>query len=305
MEEEFSVDKMHELVDVNAMLALALSGTASSLAGAALAARHNYRRLYRLNGLFMVACAGFITWRDKLASDLGPRRDTDREELQEGVSSVVVDDAGRVKHVAPAMVGPQWGPGNLPRTQEDVARLELLYTSTPFEKLPRFILMGFLAGGLLGYFGVGPTWVIAPLVTRTSPEWEQIASLARGKANDYDSLLRQFMPLPKQEPVDEGPSEGPLTFASDLITSMGCDDRTRRTCSMAMILPCLAAAWRHWLLGHVVDPNQVAFPLAAGAICGSFGAGQMLGDMPPDADTRMGLSVLLFSYGIWSIFSPR
>ena len=27
----------------------------------------------------------------------------------------------------------------------------------------------------------------------------------------------------------------------------------------------IAAAWRHWQLGHVVDPQNVAFPLAAGA----------------------------------------
>ena len=27
----------------------------------------------------------------------------------------------------------------------------------------------------------------------------------------------------------------------------------------------IAAAWRHWNLGHVADPKAVAFPLAAGA----------------------------------------
>eukprot|EP00913_Durusdinium_trenchii_P011686 g10974.t1 len=78
-----------------------------------------------------------------------------------------------------------------------------------------------------------------------------------------------------------------------------------RTCALATVVPCIAAAWRHWQLGHVVDPQNVAFPLAAGAILGSFGAGQFLGDIPPDGDHRLGVSVLVFAYGAWCFFSPR
>ena len=85
------------------------------------------------------------------------------------------------------------------------------------------------------------------------------------------------------------------------------------------MLPCLAAASRHWRLGHVLDPHQVAFPLAAGAVLGSIAAGQLLGDIPPDPQTRFGVSapwpferrrqtgaqMVIFAYGAWSLLALR
>lgn len=254
--EPLAGDQLHELVDVNAMLALAASGTASALAGAALSAKHSQLRILRLNGLFMCCIAAFMQWRDKLVREHGPRRDQDQEELVDTPSALVVTAEGHVSNQEPLpMEGPTLGPGNLPRTAQEVARLDLVYSSTPLEKLPRFIVLGALSGALLGYFGVGPAWVIAPLVTRSSPEWKQIMELADRTAQSPPVL----------GPDQDSAESGPLSLVSDLIGTRGCDERSRRTCALATVVPCIAAAWRHWQLGHVVDPQNVAFPLAAGA----------------------------------------
>eukprot|EP00439_Symbiodinium_sp_Y106_P018658 s850_g2.t1 len=72
-----------------------------------------------------------------------------------------------------------------------------------------------------------------------------------------------------------------------------------------MVAPCLAAAWRHYSMGHVLDPGNFAYPLAAGAVFGSFAAGNMLGDSPPDEHVRLGLAVVIFAYGAWAVLGPR
>ncbi|CAK9042914.1 C3H1-type domain-containing protein, partial [Durusdinium trenchii] len=240
--EPLAGDQLHELVDVNAMLALAASGTASALAGAALSAKHSQLRILRLNGLFMCCIAAFMQWRDKLVREHGPRRDQDQEELVDTPSALVVTAEGHVSNQEPLpMEGPTLGPGNLPRTAQEVARLDLVYSSTPLEKLPRFIVLGALSGALLGYFGVGPAWVIAPLVTRSSPEWKQIMELADRTAQSPPVL----------GPDQDSAESGPLSLVSDLIGTGGCDERSRRMKSSALNVFELSQLGRAW--GPVPD----------------------------------------------------
>ncbi|OLP87634.1 hypothetical protein AK812_SmicGene31121 [Symbiodinium microadriaticum] len=52
-----------------------------------------------------------------------------------------------------------------------------------------------------------------------------------------------------------------------------------------------AMCW-HLHCGTAKDPGNFAYPLAAGAVFGSFAAGNMLGDSPPDEHIRLGVAVL-------------
>merc|ERR1740138_477022 len=89
-----------------------------------------------------------------------------------------------------------------------------------------------------------------------------------------------------------------------LVGTFGSDERTRRTCTVAMVPPCLASAARHISLGHVEGIPILALPLAAGAIFGSAVAGQQLDGVPCEEEFRYGLSLLLFAHGCWSYFLP-
>eukprot|EP00931_Biecheleriopsis_adriatica_P060746 TRINITY_DN36491_c0_g1_i1.p1 TRINITY_DN36491_c0_g1~~TRINITY_DN36491_c0_g1_i1.p1 ORF type:complete len:399 (-),score=72.77 TRINITY_DN36491_c0_g1_i1:72-1268(-) len=319
----FDPDHIDELIDTNAALALAASGTVGALAASALCARFSSTRVKRFNGVFMIGCAVFMQWREKLVREYGSRPDDDLEELSEEMSTIVVKPDGTVKQQPAGIAGPQpfagptLGPGGQRRSEADVPRLHIENPCTPVRELPRFVALGTLSGAVLGFFGVGPAWMLAPLVMRTSPEWAQIEAAAEGRQDQKpESSFRQFMPLPmswtsRQTETSEvsssasGAVEGPDVGRIDFIGPTGSDERTRRTCSLAMLPPCLAAAWRHWSFGHVTDAGNVALPLAVGAVIGSIGAGKLLDDVPCDEQTRFGLSMVLFMYGAWNLLGPR
>lgn len=315
-------DNLHNAFDVTAAAALAGSGTITALGSAAVSAQLAQRGIKRLNGLILIGVACFCQWRENTVKEFGHKADTDLEELAVEMSTLVVTDEGRARvfqEEGPVM-GPSMGPGGLPRTEAEVPKLQIQHESTPIGMLPRFIALGALSGVVLGFFGVGPVFMLAPLVTRTSPEWEQIAALAKDREQQSSagssSSWRQFMPLPLPGPRhdssagdDQGaaPSvSGPApSSGADLLGPTGSDERTRRTCQIAMVPPCLAAAWRHWTFGHVADAPLVALPLAVGAVAGSAAAGTFLQDVPCDESTRFGLSILLFMYGAWTFLAPR
>merc|ERR1712060_567197 len=98
-----------------------------------------------------------------------------------------------------------------------------------------------------GLFGIGPVFMLAPLVTRTSPEWAQIAALAKDREQtsaSTSSSWRQFMPLPLSAPGQEAAAAGDnqgavasvagpaLSSGADLLGPTGSDERTRRTCQI-------------------------------------------------------------------------
>lgn len=259
-------ETLNELVDVSAAAVLAASGMVGALSSAVLAARVPQRHLRRTNGFFCVAVAIFMQWRESFAKP--PRSDEEQEEPEEGA----------VLAVPPPPLAMQQ------QVQEPGQEVDPRST----RELIRHMTFGFGSGAVLGFFGIGPAWMLAPLLARTAPGAEGLTSLSTmlpGSPPGGDSSEGAGSPPPAQQAL--GPP--------------GSSERERRTCCLAMVPPSLAAAWRHFQLGHVVNAKGVALPLATGAIAGSGIAGWQLSDAPAEDEVKMILSMLLFAYGCWSV----
>mmetsp|Transcript_108947 Transcript_108947/g.307027 ORF Transcript_108947/g.307027 Transcript_108947/m.307027 type:complete len:331 (-) Transcript_108947:96-1088(-) len=248
-----SEDAIDDLIDVPAALGLALSGSAAALSGAALTRIASQRQIRRSTGAFLGGVALFLQWREfraKVAAEAADRKAED-----------VVEQAADT-------------PSGVAKASLQAARHEHLATSR-FE-WPRYMVLGAASGFVLGFFGIGPAWMLAPVMSHMAPAAPLHAATAR-----------------------------PAAMASDEVGNVfGSDERTRRTCCVAMVPPCVVAALRHFQFGHVPNGGTIALPLAAGAILGSAMGGTLLEDVPCEEDFRMGLSVLLFAYGGWCMFRP-
>eukprot|EP00933_Yihiella_yeosuensis_P063718 TRINITY_DN66953_c0_g1_i1.p1 TRINITY_DN66953_c0_g1~~TRINITY_DN66953_c0_g1_i1.p1 ORF type:complete len:437 (+),score=98.77 TRINITY_DN66953_c0_g1_i1:76-1386(+) len=353
------LDAIHELIDVNAAAALAISGSLASMAGAAMTIKMPQKGLRRLNGLFLVGAAVFCQWREQFVAQYGAPQDEDEREanVRMTLSGMVPEtqqlptsnvqhemkqaemEVEEIDYVAPApettFQGGRFSPGpSFQSAASDTGNSEvprlMQATTTPLNELHRFVVLGSLSGVVLGAFGIGPAWMLAPLVTRTSPAWEEYADEHAAQAGtsqtkinntgtkftstesvgDYLSRLPGYQneAVETDEVAAAAPKEGAFAGAArlgfELIGPSGSDDRSRRTCTIAMVPPCLAAAWRHFSLGHVPEANNIAFPLAAGAIVGSAICGAALDDIPVTTETRFGLTMLLFLHGSWLFLRP-
>jgi len=242
-----------QLVDLDAALALAASSTLAALGGAALAARLPQRPMRRANGAFLVVVALFLQWREAYAKAGRPEDEEDGD-------------------ARPAAAGTV--PPSRPGEHGAVAREA---TAGSGHGLQQHLLFGAAAGSVLGFLGIGPAWMLAPLLSHTAPAPESAGGLLAGVGS------------PAQAAEASGASS---------------EERVRRTCCLAMVPPSLAAAWRHFRLGHVVNAPRVALPLATGAILGSAVGGMQLADVPCEFEVRYGTSLLLFAYGCWSLVRP-
>lgn len=249
------LESLSRIVDLNAAAVLAASGTAAAVGAAAFAARVPTRPMRKANGLFLVACSLFMNWRELRVESRRPTEVADENE--EEPESPPAGGVGPTRPLTPE------GQGDL--------------RNTPASEFPRLISLGAASGAVLGFFGVGPAWLLAPLLSCTAP----------GEKGFFGTVNANFLTDPD---------------AADIVGTSGSDERSRATACLAMVPPSLAAAWRHFQLGHVINPGGVAIPLAVGAVLGSAVAGQQLADVPCDADVRYGLSILLFAHGCWLYF---
>eukprot|EP00928_Gymnodinium_smaydae_P030390 TRINITY_DN22625_c0_g1_i1.p1 TRINITY_DN22625_c0_g1~~TRINITY_DN22625_c0_g1_i1.p1 ORF type:complete len:380 (-),score=72.82 TRINITY_DN22625_c0_g1_i1:44-1012(-) len=271
-----SADFLDELVDVPAASALAIAGTGAALSGAALVRMVSQKRLRRANGAFMMGVAAFLQWREAQAK--AAKEAKQRPAFATGSSAATTDAsvASAGSSEAAASAGRAAGDAGSAR---QLVSMESGSPRSSFE-WPRYLVLGAASGFVLGFFGVGPAWMLAPLVARTAPSRE---GTARGQQKG----------AAEEDEDDEV-----------LGSVFGSDDRIRRTCGLAMVPPCLAAAWRHWRLGHVPNASTIALPLAGGAVLGSAVGGSCLEDVPVENDVRFGLTLLIFAYGAWSLFKP-
>eukprot|EP00443_Scrippsiella_acuminata_P038153 CAMPEP_0115235580 /NCGR_PEP_ID=MMETSP0270-20121206/35392_1 /TAXON_ID=71861 /ORGANISM="Scrippsiella trochoidea, Strain CCMP3099" /LENGTH=358 /DNA_ID=CAMNT_0002650383 /DNA_START=13 /DNA_END=1089 /DNA_ORIENTATION=- len=270
------LDALEKIVDVRMAAALAAPGTAAALLTATMAGRLAARTMRKANGLFLITCALFMQWREtKIKAARAALEAREEEEVPEVLAQGASGPS--LVAVAPAEALP------------DAAVVERPVSASPASDMPRLIALGTVSGGILGFFGIGPAWILAPVLSSTGP-----AAAVRA---DMQTVGPNFEVA--TAPADIG------TIPSGMADSMGTsgsDERTRTTACLAMVPPSIAAAWRHFALGHVTNMGGIALPLAVGAVAGSAMAGQALADVPCEEEYyRYGLAVLLFAHGCWSM----
>lgn len=258
-----SVDDLEEIIDVNGAGMMAFTGCAAAWSSAAVATRLTPLRIRRANGLFLIAVSVFLTWREG--------------RVQASVEKAEKAAAAQTTTARPGMTPSRPEPG-----MSLAATAELHLPEGP----SRFLILGAASGVVLGMFGVGPAWIVAPCLLPTQPvsDAQKYGGAAPGGADGASSPYR--------------------AEAQDVLSTSGCLERERRTASLAMLPPTLIAAARHMQLGHCPNIQAVALPLAVGAVAGSAVGGYFLEDVECDEEVKLGLSVLLFAHGAWSLFKP-
>lgn len=242
-------ESMEDIVDVNALLCLSAAGTATAFGATAIASRMPVRYMKKMNGLFCCGLASFLHWRETQVVDSRAVIDTeDNPELLERRAESYKNPSSSSSSST-----------SEPTLLEQAASVNLR------EEWARLTLLGAASGGVLGFFGIGTAWVLAPMMRHTAPSgWTSSE---------------------QQEPF--------------------CvDARTRRTACLSMLLPSIVSAYRHLHLGHVPHVGAVALPLAIGAIGGSIIGGVCMEDVPADTELKSALAALMFAYGIWTLMKP-
>lgn len=267
-----TLESLEEIIDIEAATVLAASGTCTAFGAANFTARLSSRHLRKANGAFMVGVAVFLYWRELKIRAATEARETTAEANAEANEAARAEEEGTTgeRTAAPVVAHPP----------VDASRW------LPENRSLRLLLLGSAAGTVLGGFGIGAAWMIAPILTHTASPAEQ--------EKFSSSVVRQVtrtMMGPEQEHADE---YDPGLSASD--------QKLRSTACFAMVPPSLAAAWRHMQLGNVPNLTGVALPLAAGAVLGSYIAGIELVEVPCEEEVRAGLSLLLFFHGSWTFF---
>eukprot|EP00929_Paragymnodinium_shiwhaense_P043169 TRINITY_DN22237_c0_g1_i1.p1 TRINITY_DN22237_c0_g1~~TRINITY_DN22237_c0_g1_i1.p1 ORF type:complete len:364 (+),score=72.99 TRINITY_DN22237_c0_g1_i1:53-1093(+) len=263
-------DALEELIDTNAAIGLATSGSIAAVWGAGLSRSIASAKLKRINGAFMIGLAVFINWREQQAQGAKARKEAAQK------AGLLTEDGKPVQDAVPAPASSV--PSLKPMGAKEARAASLAAMMPQGEPAPQWVrygVLGSVSGLILGLFGVGPAWMVAPVM----------------------------MNLQKADRAASGTKAAELSNL-DSEAAFGGDERTRRTCCVGMIAPCLVSAARHFQLGHVPNAGTIALPLALGAIAGSAITGMQLDDTPADEDHRLGLSILLLAWGGWSLFRP-
>lgn len=256
-----TLDDLAEIIDLNTAAVLSASGTVTALGAAAFSARMAQRSLRKANGLFMVALALFLQWRD---TKIRAAQEEDEAAAQEHLAAQPAVSEQLAAHLADRALIAQ----------------KLAESSGSM----RLIILGSASGAVLGFFGIGPAWLLAPLLTHTAPAGQQTLGARQASRSSIGPAA-----------VDHKDEDSGLSAS---------DHRTRSTACFAMVPPSIAAAWRHYQFGHVKNVSSVALPLAAGAVLGSAVAGSQLADVPCEEEFRYAVSILLFAHGCWSFWRP-
>lgn len=279
------LDWLAQTVDLEAAGVLATTGTAAALAGSALAARLSPQRMRRLNGLFLIGVATFLQYRN-----FRVQLELEAEEGSEAAEQPGVRSDGGTPWLSVAFLAGQPLPQVVP------------------PEAGRLVALGAASGACLGLFGIGPAWMLAPMLTITASPGQlgsKEASAVVASPAAAAAALRAAATASNGDvkPVFEpdAASDAAAAAAGSLGTT-ATDERTMRTCMLAMLMPSLAAAVRHFSLGHVAGATTLAIPLATGAILGSAIGGPQLADVPCDEEFRYVLSLALFAYGLWSCY---
>mmetsp|Transcript_54193 Transcript_54193/g.117098 ORF Transcript_54193/g.117098 Transcript_54193/m.117098 type:complete len:353 (-) Transcript_54193:94-1152(-) len=267
---------LEQLVDSNAATGMAIVGSIAAASSAALAKKASPKILRRANGAFMMLISLFLYWRESKVAALR-LEDEGKAETEEHVPEVILPYVP-VPPPPPQPVSTVAVP-LAPRVEGPNLREE--------HGIKRLLAMGAGAGFILGFFGIGPAWMMTPLL-------RHLADLDK-EQSEGDKTQGPQPALP----------ESPTSTAAQPSQPVDIDERLRLTCTVAMVPPSLVAAWYHFSLGHVPNVTHVALPLAFGAIAGSAFAGIQLADVPCDEEFIKGLSFLLFGYGAWSIGRPH
>merc|ERR1719433_249995 len=123
---------------------MAASGTTAALAASTLVARLAQKPLRKANGTFLIAVALFIQWREWYARAPVPEEDEGEQVIFPAAPVEQPQLAlGKTMHGAPA--------------------------NSAFE-LARHLVFGAASGAVLGFFGIGPAWMLAPLLLHTAPD---------------------------------------------------------------------------------------------------------------------------------------
>uniref|UniRef100_A0A7S1F5Q0 Membrane transporter protein n=1 Tax=Noctiluca scintillans TaxID=2966 RepID=A0A7S1F5Q0_NOCSC len=244
-------EKLHEVVDMNAAGCLALSGTMAAVSAATVVSRIPTKRLRKINGGFCIVLGLFIQWRET--------RVAKSDEEKEAADVLAKLDAEAT---------------DLPPT-------------TSLSHLGRFLVLGAGSGAILGFFGIGAAWLLAPVITYTTRGGEHAPTLSVAGG-----------PIRYSQGLSAGLS------GTGMYGTSGADERSRRTAALGMVLPCIAAALRHVVVGNVPETMGIAVPLALGAVLGSALAGTFLENVPCEEEHRNLFTALLVAYGAWSIFKP-
>lgn len=243
-------EKLHELVDMNAAGCLALSGTMAAVSAATAVSRIPTKRMRKINGGFCIVLGLFLQWRET--------RIAKSDEEKEAADVLAKLDAEAT---------------DLPPT-------------TSLSHLGRFLVLGAGSGAILGFFGIGAAWLLAPVITNTTRGSEHAPTLFASGG-----------------PIEPRKQDG-VAVSQGMYGNSGADERARRTAALGMVLPCIAAALRHVAVGNVPETMGIAVPLALGAVLGSALAGTFLENVPCEEDHRNVFTALLVAYGAWSIFKP-
>jgi len=263
-----TVDELENIIDFKTASLLSASGTVTALGASAFSARLSGRHLRKMSGLFMVGLSLFMYWRD---------------------NKIRLMQEAREKELAQVADPEPEAPAAAEESPKSLIRNPLASLSLPDQALGegnfRLIFLGSMAGVILGLFGIGPAWMLAPILTHTAPKDQQVP----GIVPQSNTARNTIGPLPSH-------------FALEEIGLSASDQRTRLTSCFAMVPPSIAAGWRHYRLGHIQNGGSVAIPLAVGAVLGSAIAGSQLGDVPASEELRYMVSLGLFANGCWSFF---
>lgn len=261
-------DKLEELIDVGTASRIAAAGSVSAWLFSAVTGRLAFKSIQKLSGVFLCAVAVGLSWRDAKVRNV---RDAIDSEMMRR------DDANR------------FADGPMAKIQRAKAAEEGLLDSgsqtlleagkTSHKQQLSHIILGLLSGACVGMFGIGPAWLVAPILSMHHETDVVMGWKVHGRLSDEE-------------------------IAGAVTESSGADERSRRTATFAMIGPCLVSAFRHYVAGNVPTPTAVALPLAVGAIAGSAAGGMALADTECAEEVKFAVAVLLFLSGAWSFFRP-